>query len=283
MAARLAEACGVPADMHAAFEELFTALTEAAGGKAPSEKDLAGWRKQLQQARAESTVRAFMAAHSAHIEAPLRSLEEAGANAEKLRRACEQRLVFMGVYGTELSLEETLARLLRELEQQCEQLPSKAGGPAQSFFLAQGSYDKRHAEIRAAAYPYTPACCASHGSDVVNCFCAETERLAGYIAMHGSYADDLSVHPSFHGRGVAKALACGVAKQMQKEGSEEMSLDVRACNLPAIQLYKSLGFQVARKKYPIFYDWHGGYSMVASTAEVSSHMPQQDFDHSRLG
>ena len=60
-----------------------------------------------------------------------------------------------------------------------------------------------------------------------------------------------------------------------------LSLDVRACNLPAIALYTKLGFKKAQKSYPPFYDWHGGYSMTASAVDVAKKMPT-GFDTSAL-
>jgi len=252
-------------------------------GRDPNMDRLGRWEKDLAQARAVATVHSFMAKCEVELNLATERMSEAGFASKNLRRMFEQRLTFMGVYGTRLSLEEAFERLMRESQQQLESLGKKAGQAPGSFFLAHGVYDDRHAELREATYPYRPACSSRSGDTVINCLCTGTEELAGYLALtDGSYADDLSVHPRFHGRRVAKALVCGAATHLLAHHSDEMSLDVRACNLPAIELYKSVGFELGQRHYPGFYDWHGGYSMSASTKEVASHMPE-GFDLSHLG
>merc|ERR1712060_1034568 len=94
------------------------------------------------------------------------------------------------------------------------------------------------------------------------------------MTMHDNYADDLAVDPRFQGCRVGKALVCAVAARLATVGHDEMTLDVRACNLPALALYRSLGFQIVRKHFPGFYDWHGGYRMAAPVPEVLTKMPK---------
>merc|ERR1712241_1287614 len=113
----------------------------------------------------------------------------------------------------------------------------------------------------------------SHGDEVIECHYmggGEAESLlVGFMALRGNYADDLSVDPAFQGRGIAKAIVCGAAARLLSQGSGDLTLDVRACNLPGIGMYKAIGFQVVRRHFPGFYDWHGGYSMKASTAALA--------------
>jgi GNAT superfamily N-acetyltransferase len=57
----------------------------------------------------------------------------------------------------------------------------------------------------------------------------------------GLFLEDLFVREPFRGRGVGKALVCGVAEIARKEGYHMIRLDVLAWNEPAIRFYKSLG------------------------------------------
>ncbi|CAE8657884.1 unnamed protein product [Polarella glacialis] len=274
-AAAAATALAVPSEWLDAFEEFFLELSEAAGS-VPSQSQLASWQSTLRSARAVATVRAHLAVHAADIAAALGPLATFCQ-----RRAVEQRFIFMGVYGSEMSLPDALTQLLEEVRKQSEnfdQLQLKEP----RFLLRLGTFDdRRHGSLRSSAYPYSPACSSGPGDAVVECLQASTLELAGYLALNGAYADDCSVHPGFQGRGIAKALVCSSAALLAKQRHTHMSLDVRACNLPAFGLYKSLSFKVVKKHYPGFYDWHGGYKMQAVLSEVPK-IPL-GFDTSHLG
>jgi ribosomal protein S18 acetylase RimI-like enzyme len=190
-----------------------------------------------------------------------------GKDKERMLRAIEQRCVFAGVYG-DWPLEDVVPKVLAELAR-----PPKRG----KFALQKGVYDERHAAIRRAAYPYQPACSSKHGDPVFEATC--DGEVVGYVAYRGDYFDDVSLAPGCQGCGVAKALICTAARHGNRSGF--LSLDVRACNLPAIALYTKLGFKKSEKHYPPFYDWHGGYSMNAAAAEVAKQMPA-GFDTSAL-
>lgn len=249
-----AKQLGVPdADLDA-FKEYYEALSEAGGGR-PSERSLKAWKETLQKTKAEATVRAFAKANSAKLD---EAVKKAGAKPEIVI----QRLVFMGIYGRFGSLDEALAQLMRELD-------SVAPGEVK-LRAAPGRYTKQHGDCKAAAYPYSPSVSSGEGCTTIDCW--DGNELAGYIAMQGDYADDLAVFPKYHGRGVAKALICAAALQLQGK-RKQMSLDVRACNLPAIGTYKSLGFEVQQKYYPSFFDWHGGYSMAGRVDQILKKMP----------
>lgn len=255
-----------------AFGELHTELSSKFG-QVPSERLLRNWRSELERARAVATVSSFVAANKAEIDGAMRAHSEATlVDLSRVERWVSQRLTFMGVYAADVPLPQLLARLLGELREQRERALANSSWPAGKLLLMPGTFDDRHMAVRRLAYPYRPACGSSHGDEVLNCLSAEGQ-LAGYIAMRGAYADDLSVDPRFQGRGVAKALVCGVAKRLDDAGEKSFTLDVRACNLPAIELYKSLGFETPGKHYPGFYDWHGGFRMNASAALVAARMP----------
>jgi ribosomal protein S18 acetylase RimI-like enzyme len=266
-ALRAAEGLQVPAEELEAFAELYAALSEAKGGRAPAQRDLAKWQAAFARARACAHVHQFVLERSGEIDA----LCEAGGMRREL---VEGRLMFAGVYGTRLSLPEALERVRRELQSRgrVDDQSRKAG---EQLTVTAGAFDARHAAIRARAYPYTPACSARAGDATIDCLESASGELLGYLAMEGgTYVDDLAVLPRVHGAGVAKALVCGAARQCLARGERALSLDVRACNLPAFALYRGLGFAVGSKYYPAFYDWHGGYSCEATDLEqLAARMP----------
>jgi ribosomal protein S18 acetylase RimI-like enzyme len=212
-------------------------------------------------------VRQAIANQDAAIKAAAQKAAGVGKDTATILRRIEQRCIFAGVYG-DWQLADVVPNVLSELQT----TPSKGG----KFALRKGVYNQTHTAIRKAAYPYRPACSAGPGEEVLEATCDGT--VIGYLACHGDYFDDLSLLPGYHGSGVAKALICAAAKQNR---SGRISLDVRACNLPAIALYTKLGFKKSKKNYPPFYDWHGGYSMSAEAVEIAKKMPT-GFDTSAL-
>lgn len=61
----------------------------------------------------------------------------------------------------------------------------------------------------------------------------------------------IAVRPSVRGRGYGRKLMETMAEYASANQVEEVSLEVRASNLPAISLYKSYGFKIeaVRKRY----------------------------------
>jgi len=283
-AEKVANALKVPEEDRAAFAELFETVREARG-REPSFEQLKDWngRRYFGTSRAEATVRAMLVQRREELSTAVQQLASAaGKDEEGVWRQAEQRFVFMGVYAAGTPLDDLFDNLLQELETAA----STPKPQADAFKLVAGVFDKRHAAIRARAYPYRPACCSSDGDEVVECHRVggggAKSLLVGFMALNGNYADDLSVDPAFQGRGIAKAIVCAAAARLLSQGSDDLRLDVRACNLPGIGMYKAIGFEVVRRTFPSFYDWHGGYSMKASTQALAKMLETTGFDISSL-
>ena len=85
---------------------------------------------------------------------------------------------------------------------------------------------------------------------------AEYDRaVLGYVGsqMVTPEADlmNLAVQEVARGQGIGRALMTALMKDLAQEGIRELSLEVRASNMPALMLYQSLGFAEAgrRKNY----------------------------------
>ncbi len=87
-------------------------------------------------------------------------------------------------------------------------------------------------------------------------FCArQNEKTAGYVGLY-IIADDcdianVAVLPEFRNRGIAKKLLKHATVFAKEKNVKRLMLEVRASNIPAISLYKKLGFSVVgiRKNY----------------------------------
>lgn len=183
----------------------------------------------------------------------------------------ERSMLFTAIYGrvpgsrSALTMEEAFNRVMKDFLAVAE---NKATNCDLTFKI--GTFDQRHQEIRSAAFPYIPASCTGHGDRAFDC-CAPDGMLVGYIGFHPEgYIDDLAVLPAWQGRGIARGLVCSTAKSLAEDGVDGIHLHVRACNYPAIALYKSLGFSIGENEFPPWYDWHGGYKMRGQTVEVAA-------------
>lgn len=80
----------------------------------------------------------------------------------------------------------------------------------------------------------------------------EDRLVAGYVGsqtvMDASDMMNIAVAPAFRRQGIAEKLIDMLILQLMERGSNSLTLEVRASNMPAIALYKKLGFtQVGRR------------------------------------
>lgn len=210
----------------------------------------------------------------------LHTLRENNASEWELEKACE-RMIFCGRYSAKVgtSLDEALETAAKEFAEAAEVTLTLGGRSQLAMTVAAAVFGDEHLACRRKAYPYVPACCASHGDPVIEARASVDSPLVskgsllGYIAMQGSYADDIAVFPRYHGQGVARALLAGADKQVVDSGGKTFTLDVRAANTPAISLYKALGFKFGGNTYPGFLDWDGGFSGAAPAGSTLSKLP----------
>lgn len=80
----------------------------------------------------------------------------------------------------------------------------------------------------------------------------EDGKLAGYVGSQSvlGWADmmNLAVSPDFRQRGIGEKLVEGLIAQLKENEVTCLTLEVRASNVPAISLYRKLGFvEVGRR------------------------------------
>ena len=72
----------------------------------------------------------------------------------------------------------------------------------------------------------------------------------------------IAVLPSYHHKGIGHALIQEATQAMINYKAKECYLEVRESNLPAINLYKKLGFEVARTIRNYYADGENAYLMA---------------------
>ena len=80
----------------------------------------------------------------------------------------------------------------------------------------------------------------------------EAGAVLGYGGMRSAagefYFDNIAVDPVYRRRGVGRKLVRAMADCAKEAGGLFVSLEVRASNLPAIELYRGLGFEEAGRR-----------------------------------
>lgn len=78
------------------------------------------------------------------------------------------------------------------------------------------------------------------------------KMIIGYIVFwivrDEAQINNIAVHPDYRGRGFGKGMLSATLKEMRASGTKTVTLEVRASNLKALSLYKSLGFQVVSRR-----------------------------------
>ena len=81
------------------------------------------------------------------------------------------------------------------------------------------------------------------------------QSVAGYI-IYWHIRDEVQInnfalHPDFRGRGIGEAALTVILKEVCGKGATFVTLEVRPSNMPAVSLYRKLGFKVlgTRKGY----------------------------------
>ena len=80
----------------------------------------------------------------------------------------------------------------------------------------------------------------------------EGDTVAGYVGSQTVMGEtdmmNVAVSPAYRRRGIARDLIQALLRELARQGSHRLTLEVRASNAPARALYESLGFaQVGRR------------------------------------
>ncbi len=78
----------------------------------------------------------------------------------------------------------------------------------------------------------------------------EGDRIIGYgiaIPVDSKDADieSIGIHPHFQGKGIGKLIMQNLEDMMRKRGFEKSILEVREKNIPALRLYKKMGYETS--------------------------------------
>ena len=94
---------------------------------------------------------------------------------------------------------------------------------------------------------------------------AEGKRIIGFIALRGAAGQyellNLAVAADQRRQGKGRLLLSHVVNELKKSGTEEISLEVSAINLPAQALYRQAGFVVVGVRKNFYKDGSDGLIM----------------------
>ena len=103
--------------------------------------------------------------------------------------------------------------------------------------------------------PWSEKSVASELENPLSCWLValDGETVAGYVGSQTVLDEtdmmNIAVSPASRRQGVARALIEALVSALRERGSKQLTLEVRASNGPARQLYESLGFlQVGLRK-----------------------------------
>jgi ribosomal-protein-alanine N-acetyltransferase len=71
----------------------------------------------------------------------------------------------------------------------------------------------------------------------------------------------VAVLPEYRRKGIGEALITGALEGMRIYNAKQCFLEVRVANMPAIDLYKKLGFQITRTIHSYYADGEDAYVM----------------------
>ena len=106
--------------------------------------------------------------------------------------------------------------------------------------------------------PWSEKSIASEIENELACWlvCMNEGRLSGYVGSQTVLGEtdmmNVAVHPDDRRKGIAEALVIELMNQLKQHGSHSLTLEVRASNIPAQNLYKKLGFTQVGKR-PRYY------------------------------
>ena len=285
----------VPSERLGAFSEICETLKEQQ--KSLSIGHLRDWEESLEEARAEADIEDFLGANGDAVDsalmeaiaavAPPSSLSSSAAGSASrageqtksgrdltwARRALESRLKFRAVYAPS----EALEAVLRSSAEEVAAAMVRGKDRPSHIQIRRGTWTRdTHGEIRRRSYPYTPALGDNDGDGIIEAVDQASGEVLGYVLScpsdNQTYIADICALPETIGSGVGAALLAALGQEACKaNGGASVELDVRKCN-PAVGAYQRAGFTVEYRSFPGWYDWHGGYHMVAPAATLAANL-----------
>ena len=100
----------------------------------------------------------------------------------------------------------------------------------------------------------------SIASELENCLshwlvALDGDRVVGYVGSQTVLGEtdmmNIAIHPDYRKQGIAMSLVSELIRDLSKQGSHSLMLEVRTSNSPAKSLYYKIGFEVVgiRKNY----------------------------------
>ena len=101
------------------------------------------------------------------------------------------------------------------------------------------------------------------------------DRIVGYVVSDTTpnygrdigHVKDLAIHPDVRQRGLGRTLLHRALRTLTEQGAALAKLEVRTTNEPALELYRSEGFEPLRRIPRYYADGEDAFVMVVDLAE----------------
>jgi len=78
--------------------------------------------------------------------------------------------------------------------------------------------------------------------------------IVSWLIIDEVHIATLAIHPNHRGKGIAQRLILAALQDAVKKGAHQATLEVRANNIPAQELYRSFGFIVVGRRVQYYRD-----------------------------
>jgi len=78
--------------------------------------------------------------------------------------------------------------------------------------------------------------------------------IVSWLIIDEVHIATLAIHPNHRGKGIAQRLILAALQDAVKKGAHQATLEVRANNIPAQELYRSFGFIVVGRRFQYYRD-----------------------------
>ena len=112
---------------------------------------------------------------------------------------------------------------------------------------------------------------AEQGEEVIGYIMCRIEtgftNLGGFSLSKKAHVVSIAVLPDYQRLGIGSALMQEAMQRMPEYKAKECYLEVRVSNIPAVEMYKKLGFRIHRTAQQYYADGENAYIMAKKLSE----------------
>ncbi|MFC2054397.1 ribosomal protein S18-alanine N-acetyltransferase [Chloroflexota bacterium] len=98
--------------------------------------------------------------------------------------------------------------------------------------------------------------------------------IVSWLIMDEVHIATLAIHPNHRGKGIAQRLILVALREAVKKGAHQATLEVRANNIPAQELYHRFGFNVVGRRVRYYRD-NNEDALIMTATELEQILKEQ--------